>query len=119
MLLAKRKKNEDTRTLTTVAKIKPVIAITTTMLIIIMIKPLPTTITISTSFCHLQGDSGGPLTCQRADGTYFVAGLTSYSIGCGYEDTPGVYTKTVAHLAWIKKTISAHTDHEDAENVRE
>lgn len=57
-----------------------------------------------------QGDSGGPLTCQRTDGTYFVAGLTSYSIGCGYADTPGVYTKTSSHMAWIKKTMAANTD---------
>lgn len=64
-----------------------------------------------------QGDSGGPLTCRRSDGRFFVAGLTSYSIGCGYEETPGVYTNTAAHLDWITETIAANTEEAAAEEA--
>lgn len=56
-----------------------------------------------------QGDSGGPLTCQRKDGTFYVAGVTSYSIGCAYEGVPAVYSKTSSHKNWILTTIEQNS----------
>jgi len=58
-----------------------------------------------------QGDSGGPLACQRSDGTFYIAGLTSYGFPyCAAKGWPGVYTKTAAHLAWIRDTMEANTE---------
>jgi len=56
-----------------------------------------------------QGDSGGPLTCSRPDGSFFVSGVTSYSLGCGYVNTPAVYAKTFTFLPWIKQVIKRNS----------
>ncbi|WP_037501768.1 serine protease [Sphingomonas jaspsi] len=47
-----------------------------------------------------QGDSGGPLV-RDVRGRKTVVGLVSYGMGCGLDDTPGVYVDLGAYLGWI------------------
>ncbi|XP_043489566.1 serine protease nudel-like [Polistes fuscatus] len=51
-----------------------------------------------------QGDSGGPLLCMnpKVDLSYYVAGIVSHGEGCGRPGKPGIYTKVVYFLDWIK-----------------
>ena len=53
----------------------------------------------------LQGDSGGPLVVQRRDGSFFLAGVVTWSPHqkglCGYK--PGVYTRISEVRKWIKR----------------
>lgn len=49
------------------------------------------------------GDSGGPLFVQRPDGSYFLAGIVSFSTrGCARKDTPAFYTRVSSYLDWIR-----------------
>ncbi|KAG8199828.1 hypothetical protein JTE90_000916 [Oedothorax gibbosus] len=59
------------------------------------------------------GDSGGPLMCQRDDGRWLLLGVTSNGDGCGRPGRPGVYTKVVQYLDWIRNTM----DTEDVGSV--
>ncbi|XP_064480484.1 prostasin-like [Ornithodoros turicata] len=51
-----------------------------------------------------NGDFGGPLICPRNHNneTWVLAGISSWSNGCGEPHTPGVYTRVTAVLRWIK-----------------
>ncbi|KAM7059377.1 kallikrein-1 [Molossus nigricans] len=52
-----------------------------------------------------SGDSGGPLIC---DG--MLQGITSWGhTPCARPDKPGVFTKLIALLDWIKDTMAAHS----------
>ncbi|XP_064480482.1 chymotrypsin B-like [Ornithodoros turicata] len=49
-----------------------------------------------------QGDSGGPLVCQRKDGRWALAGITSWGKVCGAANEPAVFTRVASLLEWIK-----------------
>ena len=51
------------------------------------------------------GDSGGPLAVITS-GNWFLAGVTSWGIGCGWT-TPGVYTNVSNYKLWIEAKISS------------
>ncbi|XP_042857867.1 uncharacterized protein LOC122244114 [Penaeus japonicus] len=54
-----------------------------------------------------QGDSGGPLVWKDPKkNTYVQIGVTSWGIGCGRKDFPGVYVKLIKFLDWIYKQTS-------------
>ena len=49
-----------------------------------------------------MGDSGGPLVC--IDGRKAVLfGVTSWGIGCGLPDSPGVYVRVMQYLSWLNE----------------
>jgi hypothetical protein len=48
-----------------------------------------------------RGDSGGPLVRNYATSQEELVGLTSWSLGCGYKDTPSVYTDAVYFSRWV------------------
>nr|XP_027217770.1 serine protease 55-like [Penaeus vannamei] len=49
-----------------------------------------------------QGDSGGPLVWKDGEtDSYVQIGVTSWGIGCGRKDFPGVYVKLIKFLGWI------------------
>jgi len=53
--------------------------------------------------CH--GDSGGPISVQGRDGSWVLAGITSWGIGCGDGYSPGVYTRISEFRYWIDNII--------------
>ncbi|XP_042229160.1 uncharacterized protein LOC121871091 isoform X2 [Homarus americanus] len=55
-----------------------------------------------------EGDGGGPLACQDpVTGTYYIAGITAWGIGCGQKDVPGVYVDVQFFREWIDGIIAA------------
>lgn len=54
------------------------------------------------------GDSGGPLSCQRKDGSFYLAGVTSFGFSdCGKKGHVGIYARMTTFEEWAKKTIAA------------
>lgn len=51
--------------------------------------------------CH--GDSGGPL--MKLQKVWILEGVVSYGNRCGLEDWPGVYTRVMAYMGWIRANI--------------
>ena len=54
-----------------------------------------------------QGDSGGPLLTEAGEGTFVQIGVTSWGIGCGLADHPGVYTRVSAFSGWLKSKMGS------------
>jgi len=52
-----------------------------------------------------EGDSGGPLSVKGPDGSWQLAGITSWGIGCGDGYSPGVYTRISEFRFWIRNVI--------------
>ncbi|XP_008065720.2 ovochymase-2 [Carlito syrichta] len=62
-----------------------------------------------------QGDSGGSLMCRNKKGTWTVAGVTSWGLGCGRgwrnniqkndQGSPGIFTDLSKVLPWIYEHI--------------
>uniref|UniRef100_UPI003AADEEE1 LOW QUALITY PROTEIN: enteropeptidase-like n=1 Tax=Centroberyx gerrardi TaxID=166262 RepID=UPI003AADEEE1 len=50
-----------------------------------------------------QGDSGGPLLCEE-DTHWILTGVTSFGIGCGRPERPGVYARVSSFISWIAQT---------------
>ncbi|XP_014253086.1 serine protease 27 isoform X1 [Cimex lectularius] len=51
-----------------------------------------------------QGDSGGPMV-RLLNKSLVLQGITSFGIGCGRANTPGVYTDVSAHRTWIDENL--------------
>ncbi|MFN4184266.1 MAG: serine protease [Hyphomonas sp.] len=54
----------------------------------------------STDTCY--GDSGGPMTLRQSSGKPVQVGIVSWGVGCGRENSPGVYTRVAGYADWIK-----------------
>ncbi len=50
-----------------------------------------------------QGDFGGPLACKQPSKTWAQYGLVSFGEECAKKEKPGVYTKIINYVDWIKK----------------
>ncbi|CAH0718143.1 unnamed protein product, partial [Brenthis ino] len=56
-----------------------------------------------------QGDSGGPLQVKipltEGDNIYWVLGITSFGVGCGRTNQPGVYSRMSSFIDWIEEQV--------------
>ncbi|KAM4618113.1 ovochymase-2-like [Discoglossus pictus] len=68
-----------------------------------------------------QGDSGGPLLCQRTHGSWVLAGVTSWGMGCGRKwannrfqapdsrGSPGIFTDIKTLIRWVNAQLDSET----------
>ncbi|XP_025711170.1 serine protease 40 isoform X2 [Callorhinus ursinus] len=50
-----------------------------------------------------RGDSGGPLVCKLNSSTWFLMGLSSWSLACRYPISPSVFTRLTYFSSWISE----------------
>eukprot|EP00091_Calanus_sinicus_P014287 TRINITY_DN3174_c0_g1_i1.p1 TRINITY_DN3174_c0_g1~~TRINITY_DN3174_c0_g1_i1.p1 ORF type:complete len:172 (+),score=41.18 TRINITY_DN3174_c0_g1_i1:307-822(+) len=55
-----------------------------------------------------KGDGGSPLTCKQPQGPWFQAGIVSWGIGCGENNTPAVYANVAQASCWIDNAVRCH-----------
>ncbi|XP_036913596.1 serine protease 40-like [Sturnira hondurensis] len=58
--------------------------------------------TMSDNKSICRGDSGGPLSCQLND-TWFLMGLSSWSLPCRRPVSPSVFTRLTHFSSWIRE----------------
>lgn len=58
-------------------------------------------------FSHFAGDGGSPLVCHVRNGQYAQAGIVSWGIGCGADQTPAVYTNVALFRHWIDQQMES------------
>ncbi|XP_075234815.1 inactive CLIP domain-containing serine protease A3-like [Lycorma delicatula] len=51
------------------------------------------------------GDGGSPLVCQNSDGSWMLAGLVAWGLGCAQHGVPGVYVNIPNMMSWIQQQI--------------
>lgn len=52
------------------------------------------------------GDGGGPLVCKdQTTSRYVIVGVTSWGIGCGTKDVPGVYANVPGFVQWVDEIV--------------
>ncbi|CAK9295848.1 unnamed protein product [Gordionus sp. m RMFG-2023] len=52
-----------------------------------------------------KADSGGPLVCLDNEKRYKLVGIVSWGIKCGLKNRPGVYTKVINYVDWVRKNM--------------
>ena len=59
-----------------------------------------------------QGDSGGPLyrVDSQTNSIVAVSGITSWGIGCGLAEFPGIYTNVNSYVDWIQDNLRIADD---------
>lgn len=65
-----------------------------------------------------QGDSGGPLHMEGIGGSVEVIGLVSWGRGCARPNLPGLYTKVVNYLPWIRRQLGEECMCDPRQGVR-
>ncbi|XP_052889478.1 inactive CLIP domain-containing serine protease A8-like [Anopheles moucheti] len=55
-------------------------------------------------------DGGTPMACPKEDGSYVLAGITSWGLDCGKPDAPGVYVDVAKFACWITDTIEGYEE---------
>ena len=55
-----------------------------------------------------EGDGGSPLVCETGSGSWKVAGLVSWGIGCGQPGVPGVYANVAYYRNWIDSMMARY-----------
>jgi len=57
-----------------------------------------------------KGDGGSPLVCQSKydPNTYVQSGIVAWGIGCGEDNTPGVYASVSKGVCWIDYAMTCH-----------
>merc|ERR1712002_479595 len=57
-----------------------------------------------------KGDGGSPLVCpsKHDPNTYVQSGIVAWGIGCGEDNTPGVYASVAKGVCWIDYAMTCH-----------